>query len=110
MKRIGMSRNEIQLARVLAHLGLIPERTPIAIHRTYAGRHQRAGGAWVWWASRADDLREIAGSIFPVGLVLFAFRVGPSKVSLAMNEAHPSNGVEIDPATILQWYLTRGPR
>jgi len=53
--------------------GLPPIVLPVKVLRTYAGRHQRAAGAWSWWMDDSTGV-SICGSSWTLRDVLRAIR------------------------------------
>ena len=47
----------------------------MTIHRTRAGRHGKAAGAWSW-SALGPQSEELAGSAYPAGEVIRAHREG----------------------------------
>ena len=86
-----MTHIEQGIQRVLADLGIINQDDAIHIQRTHAGRHQRADGAWSWWAERKPG-EEVAGSPHTCGEIIKAHRRG--KVVVAATMTSPELYVE----------------
>lgn len=63
------------IRRIAMSLGVSRANKIVKIHRVYAGRHQRASGAWSWYATDADG-NEIVGSPDSAREIIWADRLG----------------------------------
>lgn len=73
----------------LRRMGLdIPEGS--AVRRTYAGKHQRAAGAWSWYLVDPTGRESRVGSQYPVGRLL--------GTHMAASRGHREQDVVVYPA------------
>lgn len=89
-----MSRLARRLHRRLEREGLHVE-TPFRIQRTYAGRHQRAAGAWLWELRREDGHSpRINGLLMDLGSQDTATEIATAK-NLGFSRPWPGDGLHV---------------